>query len=230
MLTAIFVLGEASARAEGIVVSGTMCGTFDNANAQYTSGNCPGSTNTQATLLGLTYTSGPAFSIPGGSGTIALGTISFNPAIAENPPGNELLDYSNSTFTIKMMLTSPTTGTIEQTVRISFSLFGDQLLLRPDPLTPIVLPDGTILSFQIEPDDLSDAIAFTTNVMTQKNIYGTFEVRGVCTSCNAVPEPASLVLLATGLAGAAMAQTQSFNRIASALKRSVQPQTLFAKQ
>lgn len=200
---AILALGQGVARADEVTITGYTNGCF---GAGCTPINT--SANQQTTLMGLTYQNS-TFSGTTSGGFLAIGNTG-------QPPGTPNVDnlgsftltgepanYNGQTFTLRVTFTAPSGIVGSNTSTFSALLTGSVTSTTQGGVfinfdnTPITFtfaqPNGTTGSFSFNVNDVS-VIAGGT-IALSGNITGAQQ--------SAVPEPATLILMGTGLSGIA---------------------------
>jgi hypothetical protein len=207
--------GAQAARADEVTIAGTAGGSF---TSPPTPAN-PTGASTGSSLMGLTYvsssfnvtTSGGSADLKGAPATPSSGT-NFNNLgsfyLAAPAPGT--LDvYDGATFTLTVTFTAPTGITGGQAQTFTATLVGHVISIPSlqsysinvdfdnTPQTfSYMTGDGTTGSFTLTVDDVN---GITPNFA--RSLTGT--ITNASQSPAATPEPATLVLLSTGLAGVA---------------------------
>ncbi len=196
----------AAARADEVTIKGTTSGSFTNL----------GGTTTGATLMGLQYVNS-SFDVTTTNGGRTLNGAAANPAGTNfnnlgsfylAPPADPTLDnYNGSAFTLVINFAAPTgiaggqmatytaalTGIVERigpTQSYSVNVRFD----NPVQTFTFARADGTTGAFTLS---VSDVLGITPNFA--RAITGT--ISGASETPAAVPEPATMMLFGTGLAG-----------------------------
>lgn len=181
-LLAIFAAGQTIAKADPVTVSGTSSGTVTGTAAQFLS------------FTGNTFSATTAGGVGSFSGADRIGTFTLASTIGETPV--------NGAFTLNLTFTTPSgvnggqnatyTATVSGT--ISTPNVGGVQIVFDNPTQTFTFNNGTTAgSFSIELPKLFVQSGDTANL--------TAGLTGSQTA--AVPEPATMLLLGTGLAGVA---------------------------
>lgn len=202
-------LCSARARADEVTLAGTTAGNFTNALNQ----------SAGPTLMGLSFVSS-SFNVTTSAGSATLDGSPATPSSGTNlnnlgsfylaPPAVGTTDiYTGSTFTLTITFTAPTEITGGQQHTFAATLTGEVIRTVTSTTagvnvdfdnTPItfsfVNADGTTGSFTLTVNDVN---GITPNF--QRALTGSVS-NAAQTPAAATPEPASLLLLGTGLAGA----------------------------
>jgi hypothetical protein len=201
-------LCSASARADEVTIAGTTAGGFTDAT----------NANTGSTLMGLSYvnasfnvtTSGGSASLNGSPATPSSGTNLNNLGsfYLAPPPAGTFDNYTGSHFTLQITFTAPAgiSGGQQQTFTATLSGFVVNVpsvqsyqvnvqFTNPDQTFSYAAADGTTGTFSIH---VNDVIGITPNFARAI----TANITNASQTPAATPEPASLLLLGTGLAGA----------------------------
>jgi hypothetical protein len=190
------LLGAQAARADEVTLAGSTSGSFADALGA----------STGASLMDLTF-SGGSFNraTAGGTATLALGSFLLA------PPADPTLDsYTGSHFTLVITFDAPTgiaggqtatftatlTGTVVNTPLVdSYSI--NVKFDNPVQTFTYAMADGSTGTFTLTVNDLN---GITPNF--RRALTGTVSAASQETAA-ATPEPATLLLLSTGLAGVA---------------------------
>ena len=205
-LMCVIALASAATRADEVTVAGTTSGSFTSV----------GGTNTGTTLMGLSYinssfnaqTVGGSYTLngaaasPGGTNFNNLGSFYIAP-----PADPTVNNYNGSTFTLIVNFDAPTGITGGQAGTFTAALSGVVERVGPTQTYSVnVRFDNPIQTFSFTRADgttgqftltVNDVLGITPNFA--RAITGT--ISNASETPAAVPEPATVVLLGTGLAG-----------------------------
>lgn len=203
------LLSAGAARADEVTIAGSTSGTFTNATNM----------NTGPSLMGLTYinstfnvtTSGGSANLNGSPATPTSGTNLNNLGsfYLAPPPPNTLDNYNGSTFTLTITFTAPTGITGGQAQSFTATLVGHVINIpslqsysinvdfdNTPQVFSYTMADGSTGTFTLTVNDVN---GITPNFA--QAITGTFTNASQTTAAS-TPEPATILLLGTGLAGA----------------------------
>jgi hypothetical protein len=194
----LMLAGAQAARADEVTLTGSTSGSFADALGA----------NTGSSLLDLTFNGGSFYqTTAGGGATLALGSFYLA------PPADQTLDpYTGSHFTLVITFATPTgiaggqaatftatlTGTVVNTPLLdTYSI--NVKFDNPVQTFTYTMADGSTGAFTLTVNDVNGITPNFTRALT-----GTVSTAAQSTAA-ATPEPATLVLFSTGLAGAGVA-------------------------
>ena len=204
----LLALAAAEARADQVTLSGSTSGSFTTAG--------PAGTNTGSTLLGLQFTSS-TFNVTTVGGQRALNAAPASPNVNNlgsfylDPPPNLTLDsYNGATFSLVVTFDAPLGINGGQTATFTATLTGQVVntdlvdtygvnirFTNPVQVFTYTLADGRAGTFTLSVNDVNGITPNFPRALTG-NITAAFQDPAP----DPVPEPATVVLLGTGLAGA----------------------------
>lgn len=204
----LLALAAAEARADQVTLSGSTSGSFTTAG--------PAGTNTGSTLLGLQFFNS-TFNVTTVGGQRALNAAPANPNVNNlgsfylQPPPDPTLDlYSGATFSLVITFDAPLGIDGGQTATFTATLTGQVVNTplvdtysvniqfdNPVQVFTYTLADGRTGTFTLTVNDVNGITPNFARALTG-DITAAFQDPAP----DPVPEPAAVVLLGTGLAGA----------------------------